>query len=170
MTRELHKAIMKRSRLRNKFLKNKNEINRNNYRVQRNYCKKLLKTTKKQYFNNLNTSKVTGNRTLWKTVVPLVTNEPSRGAKIILKEGNKSITNDSELSQVFSTYFSNIVASLNIPSFNNYVTSKENTNKYRQQIKCFETHPSITTIPKQCLSSSFNFQKNNANEVMKIIS
>ena len=74
MTKELHKAIMKRSRLRNKFLKNKNEINRNNYKVQRNYCKKLLKTTKKQYFNNLSTSKVTDNRTFWKAVVPLFTN------------------------------------------------------------------------------------------------
>ena len=47
MTKELHKAIKKRSRLRNKFLKNKNEVNRNSYKVQRNYCKKLLKTTKK---------------------------------------------------------------------------------------------------------------------------
>ena len=68
---------------------------------------------------------------------------------------------------MFNTYFSNIVASLNIPSVNNYITSKENANKYPQQIKCFETHPSITTITKQC--QSFNFQKTNANEVMKII-
>ena len=68
MTKELNKAIMKRSRLR------KNEINRNNYQVQRNHCKKLLKTTKKQHFNNLNTSKVTDNRTFWKIVVPLFTN------------------------------------------------------------------------------------------------
>ena len=71
---------------------------------------------------------------------------------------------------MFNTYFSNIVASLNIPNVNNYITSKENANKYPQQIKCFETHPSIATITKQCLSSSFNFQKTNADEVMKIIS
>ena len=170
MTKEFNKAIMKRPRLRNKLLKNKNEINKNNYKVQRNYCKKLLKTTKKQYFNNLNTSKVTDNRTFWKAVVPLFTSKPFRGAKIILKEGNKNITNDSELCEVFNTYFSNIVASLNIPSVNNYITSKENANKYPQQIKCFETHPSITTMTKQSLSYSFNFQKTNANEVMKIIS
>ena len=112
MTKELHKAILKRSRLRNKFLKNRNEINRNNYQVQRNYCKKLLKTTKKQYFNNLKTSKVSDNRTFYKTAVPLFTNKPSRGAKIILKEDNENIKNDSELCEVFNTYFSNIVASL----------------------------------------------------------
>ena len=28
MTKEMHKTVMKRSRLRNRFLKNKNEINR----------------------------------------------------------------------------------------------------------------------------------------------
>ena len=65
------KAIMKRSRLRKKFLKYKNEINRNNYKVQRNYCKELLKTTCKKYFNNLNTCNITDNRTFWKTVLSL---------------------------------------------------------------------------------------------------
>ena len=45
MTKELHEAIMKRSRLKNKFLKNKNEINRDNKKVQRNYFKKLVKAT-----------------------------------------------------------------------------------------------------------------------------
>ena len=54
MTKELHEAIMKRSRLKHKFLKNKNEINRDNNKVQINYFKKLVKTTYKQYFNNLN--------------------------------------------------------------------------------------------------------------------
>ena len=170
MTKELHKAIMKRSRLRNKFLKNKNEINRNNYKVQRNYCKKLLKTTKKQYFNNLNTSKVTDNRILWKTVVLLLTNKPSGGEEIILKEGNKNITNDAELCEVFNTYFANIAAKLNIPNANNYIRSKENSNKYPQKMKSFRTHPSIITRTNQYLISVFNFQKPNANDVMKIIS
>ena len=71
MKKELYKAIMRRSKLRNQFLKNKNEINRKKYKVQRNYCKKLLKTTKKQYINNLNTSKVTENGTFRKKVLPL---------------------------------------------------------------------------------------------------
>ena len=71
---------------------------------------------------------------------------------------------------MFKTYVSNIVASLNIRSVNNCITAKENAKKCPQQIRCFETHPSITTITKQCLSPSFNFQKTNPNEVMKIIS
>ena len=90
--------------------------------------------------------------------------------KKILKEGNENNTNDVELWEAFNTYLTNIMTSLNTTSVNNYITSKENANIYPQQIKCFETHPSITTITKQCLSSSFNFQKSNTNEVMKSIS
>ena len=42
MSKELHKAIMKRSRLRNTFLKHRTETNKKNYNVQRNICKKTL--------------------------------------------------------------------------------------------------------------------------------
>ena len=96
--------------------------------------------------------------------------KPSRGEKIFLKEGNKNITNDAELCEVFNAYFANIVASLNIPNVNNYITAKENSNKYPQKMKSFRTHPSITTITNQYLISGFNFQKAKANDVMKIIS
>ena len=47
MTKELHNAIMKRSRYRNKFLKDKSQTSTENYKIQRNLCKKLLRKTKK---------------------------------------------------------------------------------------------------------------------------
>ena len=84
MTKELHKAIMKRSRLRNKFLKS--IIDRKNYNVQRNYCKKLLRSTKKSYFNTLYISKINDNSSLWKTIVPLFLKKTSRSEKINLTE------------------------------------------------------------------------------------
>ena len=61
MTKNLHKEIMKWSRLRNKYLKSKSLPNRKNYNIQGNLCKKLLRTTKKEYFSNLDTKKVTDN-------------------------------------------------------------------------------------------------------------
>ena len=57
MTEEIHNAIMKRSRYRNKFLKDKSQTSRENYKIQQNLCKKLLKKTKKSYFESLNTKK-----------------------------------------------------------------------------------------------------------------
>ena len=58
MTKELHNAIMKRSRYRNKFLKDKSQTSRENYKILRNLCKKLLRKPKKSYFESLNTKKL----------------------------------------------------------------------------------------------------------------
>ena len=53
MTKDLSKNVMKRSRLRNKYLKDNNEENRKRYARQRNYCVSLLRKTKKAYYENL---------------------------------------------------------------------------------------------------------------------
>ena len=78
VTKDLHKAIMKRSKLRNTFLKLRTLSDRKNYTSHRNLCKKSVKNTKRTYFNNLDIKKVTDNQTFWKTIVPLVSNKFSK--------------------------------------------------------------------------------------------
>ena len=43
LAKNLHKAIMKRSRLRNKFLSDRTEMSRKEYKKQRSFCVNLLK-------------------------------------------------------------------------------------------------------------------------------
>ena len=62
MTKKLYKEIMKQSRLRNQHLKSKSLTDRKHI-SQGSFCKKLLRTTRKEYVNNLDTKKVSGNRT-----------------------------------------------------------------------------------------------------------
>ena len=62
MTKTLRKAIMKRSKLRNKFNKERNIENWSEYKRQRNLCSNLLKESKKRHFNNLNVKDVTENK------------------------------------------------------------------------------------------------------------
>ena len=50
MTKDFHKAIIKRSKLRNKFLKSKNLSDRKNYASQINLCKKTIKKHQKNLF------------------------------------------------------------------------------------------------------------------------
>ena len=114
MAKELHKAIMKRSRLRNKFLKDRTENNQNNFKLQRNFCKKLLRTAKKLYYSNLDIKKVTDNKTFWKTIIPFFTKRPLKGEKTKLIENGQTISNDFELCNIFSGLFSNIVSELTI--------------------------------------------------------
>ena len=50
--------------------------------MQSNFCKRPLKTTKKEYFSNLGTKKVTDNITVWRTVVPLFSNKIQKVIKL----------------------------------------------------------------------------------------
>ena len=57
MTKELYNLIMKRSRNKNQFLKDGSQTSRENYKIQQNFCKELLRKTKKLYFECRNTKK-----------------------------------------------------------------------------------------------------------------
>ena len=85
---------------------------RKNYNIKRNFCKTLLRTTKKEYFSNLDIKKVTDNKTFWRTVVPNFSNKNSKSEKIILNEEGKTVLYVKELCRTFSTYFANIVSDL----------------------------------------------------------
>ena len=58
MNRILSEEIMKRSRLRNKFLKSKSEADKKNYVKQRNYCVPVLRRKKKEHYGNLDLKKL----------------------------------------------------------------------------------------------------------------
>ena len=64
---------MKITRLRNKFLKDRNKQNKSRYSKQRNYCVSLIR----KYFRG---KKVTDNKTFWKTI------KPFQSDKILLTE------------------------------------------------------------------------------------
>ena len=83
MTKDLHKTIMKRSRLRNKFLPDRTDISREEYKKQRNLCVSLLKQAKKDHFANLDIKSVTDNKKFWQTVKPLFSNKVK--AKTVIK-------------------------------------------------------------------------------------
>ena len=68
MNKVIHKALMVRSRLRNKFLKEKTAFSRETYDKQRKYCVKLIRKSIIKYFGNLNVKNITENKKFWKTV------------------------------------------------------------------------------------------------------
>ena len=59
MNKELCKTIMTRTRVLNKVRKFNDPENQLAYKRQRNYCFKLLKRSKKDFFNNPNVERVT---------------------------------------------------------------------------------------------------------------
>ena len=70
MNKTISREIMKRKRLRNKFLRKRTEANRRAYNIQRNYCVSLRRKIKRDYYSNLNHKQFTDNKNFWKTAKP----------------------------------------------------------------------------------------------------
>ena len=166
MAKNLHKEIMKRSRLRKKYLKSKS-LAKKTYNIQRNFCKKLLRTTKKEYFNNLDTKKITDNKTFWRTAVPTFSNKNSKSDKIILNEEGKTISDEKELCRTFSTYFANIVSDLQIPEIQDNASNIHGPALAASNT--FQNHRSVVNIKQREFNSTFTFKNTNENEVHRII-
>ena len=114
MTNELYKAIMVRSRLRNKFLKLKCFESINNYKRQRNYCVYLLRETKKRFYENLNPNLITDNRNFWKQVKPFFSDKTPYISNINLLEDNEIVTDNMACAEIFNNFSSNSVSRLAI--------------------------------------------------------
>ena len=68
MTKELSKAIMNRSKLKNRYTKWPSRENFLALKKQKNICKNLKKKTKKNYFSKITSNGVMGNKHFWNTV------------------------------------------------------------------------------------------------------
>ena len=80
---------MKRSQLEKIYLKNLTDKTLKLYKKQKNYVSRLYKTERKIFFDNLNPSIVTDNKTFWKNLKPLFSNKGNYGSKIKLVEKKK---------------------------------------------------------------------------------
>ena len=109
---------MVRMKLRNTFLRNRSEKNKESYDIQRNYCVSLLRKSKRDYYNNLNEKNICDNRKFWKVVKPLLSNKIVSNEKITLVEGKEIIKTNQANAKVLNNFFSNIIKNLEIPQYN----------------------------------------------------
>ena len=167
MTKDLSKNIMKRSRLRNKYLKNNNEENRKLYAKQRNYCVSLLRKTKKAYYENLDERKVSDNKLFWKTVKPSLSEKFIARERISLSENGEIVKTEKETAEVFNNFFGNIVKNLNISQYTDFDPIIENVkDPTLKAILKYEKHPSILAIRTKCnRDSAFCFREVSFKEI-----
>ena len=164
MNKKLSKEIMKKSRLRNKFLNTKSDIDRKAYNKQRNYVVSLLRNEKKNFYSNLDTKVVTDNRTFWKTVKPLLSEKVTKHSKINLVEDNKIISCDDQIAKTFSEYFINIPI-LNMPSNGYKCPDSPEQDPILKIFDKYKNHPSIKLIKAKNNSQVFKFSQIDIEEV-----
>ena len=170
MNKSLKKAIMKRSSLRNIFVKNKTDTNRIVYIKQRNYCVSLLRKNIKDHYANLNEGNVADNKQFWRAVKPLLSDKVKSSEKITLVEGEEIINDDGENVEILNTFFSNAIKTLKITEYQE-TDSLANSISYPifKVILKYRNHPSIVAIKNLNKASRFDFSRVSVQDVVKEI-
>ena len=75
MNKELSKAIMEKSRLRNRHLKHPSRENFLAYKNIKNKCNNLLKQSKKKYIKDISNKGAATSKSFWNTVKPFITHK-----------------------------------------------------------------------------------------------
>ena len=169
MNKTLSKAIMLRTKFRNKFLKNRSNENKLNYVKQRNHCVSLLRKTKRVYYSNLDEKNICDNKTFWKTVKPMLSKKIKSNERITLIENDEIIKTEKGTAEVLNAFFSNIVQNLDIQQYNVNNPICENINDPPlKAIVRYQNHASIVAIKKFCNSKShFSFKNVQKEEIFK---
>ena len=171
MTKALRKAIMRRSYLRTKYLKDKHPDSFEAFKKHKNFTNRLLKREKKRYFANLRLDKYTDNKKFWNTVKPLFSNGVPGGQKITLVEGDDIISDDKDIAETFNKFFVDAVSSLDIKTNNGILNDADHlTDPVQKALHKFRDHPSVLEIRRNVIPVGlFSFSVINEEEMEKEI-
>ena len=171
MNKELTKAIMVRSRLKNKSLKLKTTEAREAYKKQRNFCVSLLRRIKKNFYENLDPKLISDNKKFWKQVKPIIFSDKSpRNGNILLLEDDDIIRNPTKCAEIFNRYFISAIESLEIDR-TLYTNNKVyDSDPVELAIKKYKNHPSIIKIHQEGhLNNNFSFTPISQQDIHDII-
>ena len=150
MTKALRKAIMTRSKLKNIYTKKRSNENWDKYKKQRNFCVKLLRKTKQDYFNNIDIKSVSDTKKIWKTIKPYISNKELNSNKIVLSEKGRLKKDPVAVATTMNDYFVNITETIGLKQF-----------QFDHLSNLFENHTSIIRIKSNFdnVSDKFDFKK-----------
>ena len=169
MTTELCKAIMVRSRLRNKYMKIKTVESRNEYKKQRNYCTNILRKTKKSYYENLNVNLIVDNKKFWKHIKPLFSDKSPISTKITLIEDNKIITDSAVCAEILNNHFSDAATNLEVDRELHTLVSNA-SDPVTIAIERYKNHPSIIKLNEEGFSNyNFDFKYTLETDIIAVI-
>ena len=164
ISKELRKAIMKRSHLKNLAIKSDKPEDEVNYRRQRNLVVKLNRKAKRTYFSS--TTRKT--KHFWDAVKPQFSDKSCAAeGRVQLLENETLHTSDVEVADVFNLYFNRITDNLEIPKWECQESPLNSDNSLKS---IFENHPSIKEIKSKKNSEEvFDFAQVGEREVFKAI-
>ena len=166
MTKALRKAIMRRSKLKNDYNKNRSYENWNSYKKQRNFCVKLLRKTKSEYYKNIDIKSLSDNKKFWRTIKPYFSNKGLNKNQIFLSEKGKLLDDPIEVASTLNDHFINITKTLDLKD-----PSEENPNDTSEYNISFDNHLSALKIRTlfSRIPQKFDFKRVSKQEVKQEI-
>ena len=109
-------------------------------------CVSILRKSKKNYYENLDTNNITDNKKFWGAMKPLFSDKVKSSTYIALNEDEKLIKHEYETANIFNTFFTEIVSNLGIKVDERYLCNASNISDPIE--KAIQNYPSIS-IQKQ---------------------
>ena len=192
MNKLLSKAIMEKSKIRNKYLKWPSRENFLDCKKIKNKCNSLVKKAKKQYFQKAGNVNSANSKSFWNAVKPFMTNKgtfsndniiikTNREEKLKLKdsdsevliEADKVVKDEKILVELFNKHYINIVERTSgvapscIGDPSNPTLDKSSV---QQIVSKYKDHPSILKINEMNIDKiDFEFPEATTEDINKII-
>ena len=166
LSKRLRKPIMPGIRLLNKCRKDNSAGNLFAYKRQRNFCVKLLRKSKKNFYNNLNVKRITDHRKFWQTIKPNYTDKTLKDERITLVNGDKVITEEKDVVKIFKDHFEKIVETL---KNDRPILSDLSDDPALNAIENFSHQASVLKIKEAKLSDCFSFKLVTIKDIWKDI-
>ena len=129
------------------------------YKQQKNFCSRLYKKERKNYYTNLDINKITDVKKFWKATKPFFSGKGTGKTDIILIEEDNIFQGDHEVAKILNDHFSNAVKALNIdiPSECKNNESTISSDPIDNIISTFSSHPSIKLINENVIKGNLSF-------------
>ena len=110
MSIDLSKAIMKRSRLKAKYIRTRCQSDKLSFKKQRNLCVKMKKDAIAKDFAKSTSGLKQNSKPFYAKIKPYMTNKGAlSNDDIILFEKGKYVSSDNDIAEIFNNYYTNIV-------------------------------------------------------------
>ena len=129
-----------------------------------------MRKAKKNYFGNLDETKVTDNKKFWKVVKPYFTDKGSLDEKITLVE-NDEVVDSEKVAEIFNHLFGTTVKDMNLPKPPVDEVLDQNEDSNRKFVSQYKNNPSVLKIKENRgdATAIFDFRKTTTEEIEKMI-
>ena len=174
MTKELSKAIMNKSKAKNKYIKWRSKENFLDYQKARKICNKLNKNAKKSFFKRATEGSGVSNKKFWNVVKPFLTNKGSFGEDLItIEKDNQLIYDKKVLAELFNEHYVNIVKNSSgkePSSLGDSSNSMLDESSVKSIIDKYSNHPSVLKIKENIdVECCFDLPKAEVEEINRIL-